>query len=106
MSNYVYDLCTKNFGSAVYRGCCGYRKAVRFLIFAGGLRYLPYRTATFLNSGGNSATTILGDSGTSPDGLRFSSGIGVATRVAGLDWADISARAEVAPRPIGIVEKE
>ena len=57
-------------------------------------------------SGGNSATTILGESGTSPDGLRFSSGIGVVTRVAGLDWADISARAEVAPRPIGIVEKE
>jgi len=43
MSNHVYDLCTNIFGSAVYR------KAVRFLIFAGGLRYLPYRTATFLN---------------------------------------------------------
>ena len=48
MSNYVYGLCTKIFGSAVYRGCCGYRKAVRFLIFAVRLRYLPYRTATFL----------------------------------------------------------
>jgi len=41
MSNHVYDLCTKIFGSAVYRGCCGYRKAVRFLIFVVRLRYLP-----------------------------------------------------------------
>ena len=48
------------FGSAVYRGCCGYRNAVRFLIFAGGLRYLPYRTATFLNYVTSTPCTPLG----------------------------------------------
>jgi len=35
------------FGSAVYCGCCSYRKQ-GFNFFAGGMRYLSYCTTTFL----------------------------------------------------------